>query len=60
MLNPEIDITEWMAAEIERLNRFLRMWETENANDPENWPDKLPAGEWDEQLRAFEESRHED
>ena len=50
-----IPIDEWLSTEHQRLDRFVQEWKQGNATDPDNWPIKMPPGEWDEQYRGYEE-----
>ena len=55
MATKKISLEEFIAEERARLDRFEAMWRAEQAADGKSrWPDKLPAGEWDEQLMNFE------
>lgn len=49
-----IDLNQWVAEEQDRIKRFVAMWIKSRQTNPEHFPKKLPAGEWDEHFRAFE------
>lgn len=49
----EIDIDEWLKIEHERLEEFKENYLKGHAKDPEHWPLKMGAGEWDEQFLAY-------
>jgi len=50
----DVDITEWAQGERVRLEDFIRMWADNHSVTPDEFPDKMPEGEWDEQFRSFE------
>lgn len=52
----EMTLEQFHAECLQRLDQFVKMWKGNMKDDPEVWPNSLAPGEWDEQLRAFEES----
>lgn len=39
----------------QRLAKFEEHWRLENSKDPENWPNEMSSGDWDEQFNIFED-----
>ena len=54
MSNNKVTLDDWLKEEHQRIENFAAMWKLENTSNPENWPNELEPGEWDEQLRAYE------
>lgn len=56
MLNSEITLEEFLKQAAEDLEGFRKMWQQgQRSTDPEKrdlFPNKMPHGEWDEQLRC--------
>lgn len=50
-----ISLSEFQEAQISFLNEFVSLWITENQKDAEAYPLEMTLGEWDEQLRVYEE-----
>lgn len=50
-----MSLDEFVAEQKAELDRFAAEWRKNQAKDPEHWPERMAPGEWDEQLRAFEE-----
>lgn len=48
-------LNKFVAEEIDRLRRFEEFWKAHQTEAPELFPKMMPDGEWDEQLRCFEE-----
>jgi len=36
--------------------QFINWWHEQNQKDPEAFPMDMPAGEWDEQFRAWQQT----
>jgi hypothetical protein len=49
-----IDIDAFVREEVLRLHLFVKMWQAGVRTAPDDWPEKMPLGEWDEQYRSFE------
>ena len=49
-----ISLENFIEQEYKRLREFVQYWQTHQRELPDNYPNKLSPGEWDEQLRAFE------
>ena len=53
MSSMEMSLTEWLKAERDRLEEFTSMWRRMSDSDPDKYPPRMQAGEWDEQFIAF-------
>lgn len=51
---PDQTVDEWAEDERRRLAEFVEHWKLASSVDSEHWPEKMPAGEWDEQFRVYE------
>ncbi len=51
----EITLKQWAKEELERLANFIALWEKSAKDKPEQYPDTLSSGDWDEQFLAFTE-----
>jgi hypothetical protein len=49
----EQTLQEWYIQEKARLEDFLEFWKKEHEKDPQNFPNTLLPGEWDEQLQIY-------
>lgn len=49
----KLTIDEWLEQEMRILSEFVSDWRKRNVSEPENWPLKMPAGEWDEQFITY-------
>jgi hypothetical protein len=49
----DMPLDEWLREEEYRLRAFAAWWRSERAGSPEQFPDRMPAGEWDEQYRCW-------
>lgn len=52
-MNNEISLTVWLKGERERIEAFASLWRRMSDVDPDNYPPRMPAGDWDEQLVIF-------
>jgi hypothetical protein len=50
----EISLATWLKAERHRLAEFAEFWRRMSAIEPHKYPSRMPPGDWDEQLAAFE------
>ena len=53
MSSMELSLTEWLKAERDRLEEFASMWRRMSDSDPDKYPPRMQAGEWDEQFVIF-------
>lgn len=49
----EITLTTWLKGERARLEEFAAMWRRMSESDPDKYPLRMIAGDWDEQLISF-------
>jgi hypothetical protein len=54
MTQKEITLDEFIAEQKSELDKFAAEWRENQAKEPQHWPERMPLGEWDEQLRAFD------
>jgi hypothetical protein len=54
--NKKITLGQFIAEEVERLHKFSEFWEYNRLKNPEHFPKELRPGDWDEQLRCFDQS----
>jgi hypothetical protein len=48
-------LEEFVTQQRDLLEHFQAVWSQRQANEPNNYPNELPPGDWDEQLRFFAE-----
>lgn len=54
-MNKKITLDDFVEAEMKELKNFQENWKKNNAVKPAEWPMELLPGDWDEQLRLYEE-----
>ena len=52
-------IEEFVVAEHESVEKFKQTWLEGQENDPGKYPVELDGGEWDDQIRAFQELQND-
>ena len=50
---------EWCTEKIEHIEEFYEFWKPRNAKRPEEFPDTLESGDWDEQFSVFCEAHYD-
>ena len=50
---PDLTLDEWLIEARAELARFAAEWRTEAMNSPDIYPERMPVGEWNEQVRCW-------
>jgi hypothetical protein len=51
-----VTVEEWAAIERKRIAAYVRYWKKELKENPEQYVEKMPLGEWDEDYAMFDGS----
>lgn len=51
----DILLKDWIAEQIEKLRAFELYWKSCQQNASSDFPDAVPAGDWEEQFDFFKE-----
>ncbi|WP_318521201.1 hypothetical protein [Photobacterium leiognathi] len=51
----DIDLDQFINEMQQRLDKFKHYWQMEQKKDPDAFPSKMLAGDWDEQFNFFDE-----
>lgn len=49
----QITLQEWKTHQENKLRAFELYWKSQIQSDPENFPEKMSKGDWDEQFDFF-------
>jgi hypothetical protein len=53
---PEMSVGEYVSAMMSELDAFFDYYNVWREVQPDNFPERMPPGEWDEQFHAWEQS----
>lgn len=53
-MEKDVTLDDFISEQITSIYEFKLEWENGVKNNPDAYPQDLEAGEWDEQLRAFQ------
>ena len=51
----KVSLNDWVYLEGKAIGRFVKAWREMQKRAPDQYPEIMPIGEWDEQFRAFNE-----
>lgn len=54
-MSDPVSVFRFIDGELESLRKFRDWWLTQQTVDPDKFPTSMHAGEWDEQLRIWQD-----